>query len=60
MPSSVETTLKRIDRRLKKLEAVSHKQPDMKEIIRDIAKVMKGSISKPKLDRIRTTGKVRC
>lgn len=38
--TSIATKIRRIEQRLKNLEKVSHKQPDMKEIIRDVAAVM--------------------
>jgi Holliday junction resolvasome RuvABC ATP-dependent DNA helicase subunit len=38
--TSVSSKLRDVERRLKNLEKYSHKQPDMKEIIRDVAVVM--------------------
>jgi len=44
MPSpqdkSLEKTLKNIENRLKKLEKVSHKQPDMKKMLKNAAEVI--------------------
>jgi hypothetical protein len=39
--NDLEKTLKRIEKRLDKLEAVSHKQPDMKKMLRDASEVLK-------------------
>jgi hypothetical protein len=38
--TSVSSKLRDVERRLKNLEKYSHKQPNMKEIIRDVAVVM--------------------
>lgn len=39
--TSLANALRSIERRLKNLEKLSHKQPNMKEIIKDIAAVMR-------------------
>lgn len=58
---NVQEALKKIDERLKKLEAVSHKQPDMKMILKDAAAVLRSVKKKQKLERKETKClKVRC
>jgi cell fate (sporulation/competence/biofilm development) regulator YmcA (YheA/YmcA/DUF963 family) len=52
---SLAKTLKQIDQRLKKLESVSHKQPDMKLILRDAVKVLQ---SVKKEDAIKSTKRI--